>query len=528
MDTQNRFIRYAVTVLSVAILVTQLSACGEKIVRPEGASAPSAEETEAPMLTSEIFAEGAKQALLEAVEKSERIGSAQLSMLLDPGAQFDDTKSNYTKSSVTLINTEDNSGNFVISLESSLDSATGDSSMVASVQSGSEVAQSSGIYFTGNTMLIKKADPEKPMIQHTLDPAVAASYKSLTSIERFSRVLSDTTKPKMSDEEWSAAIDAYLQSVAASAQEANYVSEQQAVAMAGTSEDCTATTLTLTGQSAADVTRGMVSLISLDASFKSYFVSQYMLDESTYGVTGMDGVLRDLDAMTPEEIGAMTLTFKTLQGEKTSAVYLNVVTGVKSMTILFKFYKDGYVRENDINFTGFDGGSIKMTEQNCAAGGDNYTGQIIYDDIAPGGISQEHSEITTQSTIVQSSYTAKVQFKYSRAAAGGMGAIDFAAALDYSQQDTAQGTSGTTTGTFTITSEGEAQTLNLSMALEQSSTCPPITAPQFIPGAGVSSSDQAGIYNALVGDSEDGTTTDAFNRAPMTGRSLAAFVLIFY
>ena len=106
--------------------------------------------------------------------------------------------------------------------------------------------------------------------------------------------------------------------------------------------------------------------------------------------------------------------------------------------------------------------------------------------------------------------------------------MDFGAALDYSQTETAQGTSGTSTGTFTVTTGGEAQTLNLSMSLEQSSVCPPIAAPQFIPGAGISSTDQAGIYNALVGDSENGTNTDAFNRAPMTGRTLAALVLIFY
>ena len=44
----------------------------------------------------------------------------------------------------------------------------------------------------------------------------------------------------------------------------------------------------------------------------------------------------------------MSLTFKTIQGERTSAVYLNAVTGPKAMTVLFKFFKDGYVRENNM------------------------------------------------------------------------------------------------------------------------------------------------------------------------------------
>ena len=525
MRIRNSLFRSAVIILSVAALATQLSACGSQIVRPKGSSS-EAKETETPKLASEIFAEGANNALFEAVEKSERLGSVQLSLLLNPGAQLNETQSNYTKSSLTLINTEDESGNIVMSVESSLDAATGDSAMVASVQAGNEVAQSSGVYFTGNTMLIKKANAEKPMIQHTLDPSVAESFKSLSSIERFMRVLSDTTKPKMTDEEWSKAIEAFLQSVTASAQETNYVSEQQAVTVAGTSQDCTSTTLTLSGENAISAVRGMATLISLDPSFKAFFISQYLLDEETYGVTGMDGVLRDLDAMTPEERNEMTLTFKTLQGEKTSAVYLSAVTGAKTMSILFKFFEDGYARENDIVFTGFDGSSVKMNETNVSTGGDNYTGQIIFDDIAPGGVLQEHSEIATTSAITENSFAANVQFKYSRVATPSMSAMEFGAALDYSQQESAQGTSGSSTGTISIISEGETQTLNVSMSLEQLDSPPPITVPQFIPTAGISTSDQTGIYNALLGDSEGAPNTDAFNLAPMTGRMMAAFALV--
>ncbi|NCC69942.1 MAG: hypothetical protein EOM14_17465, partial [Clostridia bacterium] len=326
------------------------------------------------MLESEVFAVGVKEALLDALEKSNHIGSTQLNLLFDPGAQFDNIKSNYTKSEVTLTNPEEGGDAIMLSMESVLDASSGDSSMAASVQSGSEVAQAGGIYFTGNTMLLRKADVEQPMIQHTLDPTVAESYKSLSAIERFNRVLSDTTKPKLSDEEWDAAIDAYLQTVTINAQETNYVSEQQSVTLAGTEQDCTATTLTLSGEKAIVVARGLVSLIAQDTSFKSIFVSQYMISEDTYGVTGLDGVLRDIDALTPEERGAMTLTFKTLQGEQASAIYMSAATGQKTMSLLFKFFKDGYIRQNDIIFSGFDGSGVKISEQNTSVGGDNYTG----------------------------------------------------------------------------------------------------------------------------------------------------------
>ncbi len=526
MHTRNKWFRSAIIILSIALVFTQLSACGKQvIVRPDGMSSdPETVEDEPQMLQSEVFAVGVKEALLEAVKKSESIGSLQLGMLFDPGAQLDETQSNYTKFAVTLINAEDASNSMAITVESTLDASSGDSSMVTSVQVGSEVSQSGGVYFTGNSMLIKKANVEQPMIQHALDPTVTASFKTLTAAERFSRVLSDTTKIKMNDGDWGAVIDAFLQIVEASAQETDYNTETQSVTMAGETEDCTATILTLTGESAIAVTCGMVTLISQDPSFKSFFVSQYLIDSEKYGITGMDGVLRDLSALTVEERNAMSLTFKTLKGERTSAVYLNAVTGQKAMTILFKFFKDGYVRENNISFSGFDGGGVNMTEQNSSAGGDNYTGQIIYNNASPGGVLQEHTEVTTQSTITKSSYTTNAQFIYNRAAAGDMSAMDFNGSFNYSQQENSQGTSGTSTGTFTTLSDGEYTTLNMSMSLEQVNSVVTVSVPQFIPAAGISTNDQANLYAALGED----FTPDMFNLAPASTRSTVALLLLFF
>lgn len=526
MHNRNRLFRSAIIILSITIFVTQLSACGKQvIVRPNGmTSVPSAIEDEPQMLKSEVFALGVKEGLLEAVKKSESIGSMQLSMLLDPGAQLGETQSNYTKSLVSLVDTADASNSMVISAESTLDASNGNSSMVTSVQVGNEVAQSGGVYFTGNSMLIKKANVEKPMIQHTLDPTVAASFKTLSATERFNRVLSDTTKIKLNDGDWGEVIDAFLQIVGANAQETDYALETQAVTMAGETEDCTAATLALTGENAIAVTYGMVTLISQDTSLKSFFVSQHFIDSETYGITGMDGVLRDLSALTVEERNAMTLTFKTLKGERTSAVYLNAVTGQKTLTILFKFFKDGYVKENSISFSGFDGSGVNMTELNSSSGGDNYTGQMLYNNTSPGGVLQEHTEITTQSTITKSSYTTNAQFIYSRAAAGDMSAMEFNGTFNYSQQENSQGTNGTSTGAFTTLSDGEYTTLNMSMSLEQLNDVVPVNVPQFIPAAGISTNDQASLYAALGED----FTPEKFNRAPASTRSSVALMLLFF
>lgn len=520
MHTRSKSFRTAAILLSTAVLIFTTAACGNgTVVKPEKTSKPSP----TPKTVSETFTDGAKQALLDAVKKSERLSSAQLNLLTNPGAQAADTQSNYTKSTITFTDPQDSQNNLAVSLESSLDSTTGDSSLVTSIQAGGETAKSGGLYFTGNTLLIKKADLEKPMIQHTLDPTVAASYKSLPAIERFMRVLSDTTQPKMNDADWEKAIDAYLQTVSSGAAESSYVSEQQAVALAGTSQDCTSTTLTLAGESATTIARGLVSLIAQDSSFKALFIPQYLVTEGTYGVTGLDGVLRDLDALTPDERSAMAVTFKILQNDKSSALYLSAVTGQKSMSILFKFFEDGSVRENDIVFTGFDGGGVKLTEQNASAGGENYAGQLVYEQTAPGGVIQEHTEANTTSTISSDSYKTNAQFKYTRVASGDSGAMDFSGTVDYTQQTIAQVTSGQATGTFISVSDGEAETLNLSMSLEQSNTAPPVTVPQFLPAAGISTTDEASLYATLA----EGLESAQFNLAPASIRVTAALLLVF-
>jgi len=524
MHTRNRFFRFAVIMLSVAAFVFTLSACGGSVVKPNGLSAEAASPSPSPKTAAEVFASGARQALMDAVDKSERMGSAQLDLLINPGAQVDDTQSNYTKSTITFTDPQDSQNNLALSLESFLDASTGDSSVITSIQMGSETAKSGGIYFAGNTMLIRKANTEQPMIQHTLDPTVASSYKSLTALERFLRVLSNTSEPKLSDAEWETSINAYLQSVTAGAAETDYVSEQQDVTLAGTTQSCTATTLALTGEPAVAAARGLASLIAQDSSFKSLFVSQYMIAEDTYGVTGLDGVLRDIDALTPEERTAMAVTFKTLQGDKTSAVYLSAVTGQKAMSILFKFFTDGNVRENDIVFSGFDGGGVKLTEQNVSAGGDNYTASVVYEQTAPGGVIQEHSEMMSNSTITDISYKTNAQFKYSRAPSGNMGALDYSGTVDYSQQKTAQGATGQSTGTFVSVSDGETTTLNLSLTLEQSNAAVPVTVPQFLPVAGVSTADQASLFAAL-GEDFDGAQ---FNLAPASVKTLAALLVVFF
>lgn len=520
MHTRFKGVRAAV--FCTIAFIFSLSACGGKtagsVVTPKASQAP----TQAPMTAAERFTFDAKAALLDAVTKSEKLESLQLGLLLNPGAQAADTQSNYTKSTVSLSDPADPGNDLTLSLEACLDTASGAASVVNSIQAGQETAVNSGVYFTGSTMLLKRGSADLPMVQHTLVPAVAESYHGISALERFMRIMSGETEPKLTSADWDTAIGAYLESVASLARESDYVSQPQEITMAGVTQTGTATVLTLSGENAATAVRGLIGLISKDSIFKSLFISQYLVGEDTFGVTGLDGVARDLDAMTPEEISALSLSFKVLGGEKLSGLYLAAATGAKNMSILLKFYEDGNVRENNLGFSGFDGSSVKLLETNAASGNDQYSGQITFDDTAPGGILQEHAELTSSSTITATSLQSSGQFKYTRAATFELPAMEAGGTVEYAQQTGAQGTSGQASGTVALVQEGETSNLNFAMTLEQADTAPAVSVPQFIPEAGLSCSDQAGLFLAI----NDSVDPAQFMLAPVTVRTLSALLMI--
>jgi hypothetical protein len=478
---------------------------------------------EVPKSAEELFAEGARKSLVEALNKSEQLNSARLGTLLSPGAGADERHPGHTESTVTLANTAEPGESISILTVADYDPKTGSSSMSISIKENGETLASGGIYFTDNVLLIKKADVEQPMIRHELDPAMVDSYKSLPALERFMRLLSEPTKPKMSDDEWLAAIDSYLQSVAAIAGDDNYVMENQSSTFAGIEEDCTAITLTLQGGDAADTVRGLAELLSRDPSLKALFVSQDMTDEDSYGITGMDGLLRDLGALTPEERDALNLTFKILLGEHSSALYISAQTGSKSTSLLLRFFAQGYARQIDITFTGFDGGGVKLNDLMSPEGGDNYAGQLVYEDISPGGKRHEYTEVTSQNIITEGSYTAWLEFKYSRADGEDMSPFDVNGTYDYTQWKSGQSITGESSGVSTMTMDGSPASFNVSVALDQDENGSAVNVPQFMEGVGVSTSDPAGLYAALG----EGLTQESYRNAPVSTRlafSIAAML----
>ena len=527
MFTHKKALKYGL-VLLVALMLLFAAGCGGKVEPGSPSSGPdnrpaSSEkegpgileklfETETPKSASELFAEGLRKSLVEAMDKSGQISSASFNLLLSPGVQADNHLWGHTESGILITNASEPDKTSSVVTRADFDAKTGDTSMTISIKGGGETVNTGGIYFFDHYLLVQKADVEEPMIRHKLDPSVANSYKSLPALERFMRLLSEPSKPKMSDSEWLSAIDAYLQTVSAIAGDKNYASEKQDSTFAGIDESCTAITLTLSGQNAADTASGLVELISLDPSLKALFVSHDKTDEDTYGVTGMDGLLRDLGSLTPDEIDAMDLTFKILLGDNSCGLYMNAAVGGKSASLLLRFFELGHARQIDMAFSGFDGGGVKLNEMNSSEGGDNYSGQIIYQDISPGGGVHEYAEMITKSTIAGDSYTAKLEIRYNMASDGDADPVDVSGSYDYSQLTSGQSIVGESTGSSVLDSGDGPNSFSVSVTINQGEGAASPSAPQFIEGSGISTSDPAALYAALSAN----LTQESYNNTPLS------------
>lgn len=531
MMTSNKAktLRISAILLCMVFMITMFSACGEKPGDNVGTTNPSSNDKPeqtvqpTPATESEIFILGVTQVLQNAVENSGKMSSAQLDSLLNPAAQTDEAQLNYSKIAIELANPDSSSENATITTESILDASNGNTSMTVDIKSGSEVAQNAGLYFVDNTMLLKRGDVEKPMIQYSMDPQIAESYADLPAIERFSRILAGSNTPNLQADDWTGEIDAYMQVIAENTQDMDFSGSEETVSLAGVSTACTSSTLSLTGESAVVVTRDLLTLIAQDPSFNSYFNSSDASAEGELALTGLDGCLRDLDAFTTEEKAAMNISFKLIQTDQPIGISVFAATGEKTFSLELLFYENGYVRQDNIIFKGFDNSSVTMREQNASAGGDNYTGQITYEVQSPGGQKQTNSTVTTQSTVTEKAYNATTQLTYEQAATADMSGISVTGSMNYSQQRSASGISGNGTGAITYSSDGESTSMNLAVVLIQSNDRVSVSAPEFLAASGVSVSDEAGLYAAL-GDNFDAET---FTRAPASTRMLSSILMLF-
>lgn len=534
---KQNVLRFFAILLIAVLMIGALSSCGKPTgttntsspgATAQGSAGQSSSahsdepaNNDTPLTESQLFTQGIKQVLLTAVNKSDTMTSAHLDLLLNPGMQLQQSEANFTKTTVNLINPEEDGESLTVAMESILDASSGDASTEISLQSGSEVAQSGGIYFVGDTMLLKSANVEKQMIQHTVDQTVAKSLQSLPALARYTHVLGNATDKKLGESDWSSRIDGFVETLLAQASEGDFVPAEETITLAGIDVDCTTSTLELAGVQAAAVTRDFVALLGQDASFQSYFVTLDEVGEDEYGITGLKGVLRDLQLL-PQE--ALTMKFKLIQAEGPLGLRIYTATEETSFYMEFLFYENGYTRQNNIVFRGFDGSSVTMQDVNVSTGGDNYEGQVSYETMAPGKIPQENASIQMQGTINDNGAEMTAEMSYYSAAVDDEDddATNLSGRTTYALEKTVNGTASSSSGTITVINSDETSNVSYDMTIEQSNTPVKVAAPEFLPAAGISTSDEASLFAAL-GDIQP----EDFSRAPVTTRMMGAILLLF-
>ncbi|NLV51508.1 MAG: hypothetical protein GXY20_12550 [Clostridiales bacterium] len=479
---------------------------------------PTPEST--PIPESRRFAEGIGQVLTDAFGKSDTLTAARLDFLFSPGLPADSESTGYTKSTVNLTSPQEDTDNLIIIMESFHSAVNSDAASIVSIQSGSEVAQSGGVYFTGPSMLIKSGNVETPMILHTYDSAVADSLQSLPALARFSFVLSGDTEPKLSAAAWNEAIDTFLTSLLSQAAESDFATSKEAMTIAGTEMTCAASTLSLAGNKALSVTRGFASLLRQDPSLRSMFITSFKTGEDEYGITGLDGVLRDIDTLPAEEL---TVRFKLIAADRPIGMRIYAATAQKSFFVELLFYEDGFAHQNNIVFRGFDGSAMSIVDSSTSMGGDSYEGQLIYESLSPGKIPSDSAVVATQSTLTENSSDIQAEMTFYRAPEDAEEeAVQLSGYSNYSQEKSGGDTFGYASGEITVSSSDEDTTLTYEMNLEQYENPVAYTVPEFLPAAGTSTSDRTALFAAL-----SGPDPETFSRAPLTIRLLASVMFLF-
>jgi ABC-type multidrug transport system fused ATPase/permease subunit len=135
--------------------------------------------------------------------------------------------------------------------------------------------------------------------------------------------------------------------------------------------------------------------------------------------------------------------------------------------------------------------------------------------VAPGKIPQENTTVTTRGTIGDGGAELAADISYYRAATGDEEATEISGSIDYVQEKTADGTKGFSSGTLAFTSSGETSNISYDMTVEQSGAAAEVNAPEFLPAAGISTSDEAGLFAAL-GEIDQ----EEFSHSPATTRTL--------
>lgn len=500
-----------IAVLLLALCMAASVGCGSKTPSPSGDSglfavtddakkpglaglltAPTPEPTPVPLPVQ--FQMGLEDVLKAAIAKSEDIGDAGLGFLLNP----EDDKEGTSSSTQTIIGIkQDDNEEQTVKTVTLMDKSTGDASFTIAAVEGSETAGEGGMYFTGDTMLLKRADASAPLIRFMPDAALAASYQNQTALSRAALALSEEQKPVQSEEEWGDRITSFASIVLEQSAEGDYAQGTTELSLPGGGSAADTITLSLTGEAARTVLGEYVTLLSDNGAISGMLDGIETEDQEETGVKRLAALQATIQNASDLSLTAELILF---ENEPIGVDLSFTADGVMNAWRLL-FYEKGFERYNELSFLFGDGAKATMLDTNENTGGDKYAGKVSMESVHPDG---EGTSVSFQSDSTNTSalydMTGTLTFSQTELDGGSLDTQSGDISVTWKQQNNASG-GVDATGMMAVTSDGD--TLNVSIQYGKICGDASVEAPKFIEGAGVSASSREDVFDELDIDTEE-------------------------
>ena len=528
MVFRHRLPRFLGAVTATLFLAVFLSACTGITIKyaPTVQPPPALGTPPAPSPAADPeairFAELLGKVLSAAPKKSDALNSMGLNFLFRPALPENAGTSTATTVKMRLAEPgTPSSSDITVSAEMNRNAETGSASFVAVRQDGNGSPVQAGVWFTGNTMLLKRSRDTQPRVQHTIQPQVAQSMRALPAFDRLLRILDDTGAVRPSPESWAAVIGEFQKTVAENCRAQDITSAAGSELFGSVSISTVSETLKLIGSRGVTVTRGMLALLTKDTDLRALFNTRLSTDGVSYGVTGVDGALRDIDALTDAERSAAILTIRLVETDQPVGFHLTLRAGGRTLALDLSFFDRGLISQTDFLFGGFDGSRIVITRNVTLSGTGSFSSSFAYDALSPGAQPQENIAVLTSGTLTGGTLSETSQLSLTQAASPASGAVLVGGTLSYTQKTDGASAQGNGSGTLNISSGGTAHRYNFDLTVAETSKAVPVSPPLF-DSTGMSTAAQESLNKALGGF--DGK---AFVLAPPSTRLKAIFSLLF-
>lgn len=499
--------KWIAIVLTVLLTLTLMSGCGKK-----DSSGGGPDKTA--LSSSEAFAVGLRDVLIESSVQGDKLGSLQLDMFFNPTAQLDTNRSNSTSVIINAQNANEPENNLLITSESLLNAKSGDASFTIAMGQGQEQAQAGGVYFLGDNMLIKRPSAENKMVSHSLSPEQTSTLKNASAMERMGRVLGTESADLEAADGWKSAVDAYISIISQNTEEADYSTGKVDVPLLKGQEKCDSIVLNLKGAKGQTVSLELVQLLQKNSAANGMFEDAGASDNSEF--SGLELVQSTLEGLKAEELAALELSLTTFDFDNQSIGFdMQVKTGGKTFKLKEIFYSKNYEHHNETALTMFDGSKAVFIDKNVSAGGDKYQGDISFVNTLADGT--ELSAVKAQSSSVNNDkkYSTDLTFSFSSSSddPDDIEVNTSDGTFSWSQTKSGSGDiSGSGRGQVDIASDEETNRLTFDVSLEQKYADVKIARPQFLESAGIMTANQDELLAALDVDQDEFLDQNAISR----------------